>query len=226
MHVVAASDPLIDAASWIQSTNDLKDALTTTGWQNPAEFVFESAALVRAMEDPSRMKSSHRFLALERLGMMDRPVQVGMHLSTQELQIILARMSILDRGSAYTTEQAASLLGLSASDVTALASAGSLYGFETGREIVFPGWQFSVDPSGSRAAPISDALASIIAFIPIGAVPGLVRAVMTLDNPMIPKRGGMPASPRQHLLEGGSYRPVAATLSYFLEGSLDRFMGL
>lgn len=224
--MAAASDPLFDPASWAQSIDDLKDALAYAGWENPANFVFESAALVRAMQDPSRMKSTHRFLALERLGMLDRPVEAGMHLSTQELQIILARMSIIDRGSAYTAEETASLLRLSVSDVIGLASAGSLYAFETGRGLVFPDWQFSVDPSGSKAAPISDTLASIITCIPLEAVPGLVRAVMTLDNPLIPRRRGMPPSPRQHLIEGGSYRPVAATLSYFLEGSLDRFVGL
>lgn len=224
--MVATNDPPIDPTGWTQSTDDLKDALATAGWQNPAEFVLEVAAVVRAMQEPSRMKSTHRFLALERLGMMDRPVETGMHLSTQELQIVLARMSIIDRGTAYTAEKTAAMLKLRTLDVSGMASAGSLYAFETSRKLVFPDWQFTVDPSGSRAAPISDALAPIIASIPVEAVPGLVRAVMTLENPMIPKRKGMPASPRQHLLEGGSYRPVAATLSYFLEGSLDRFLGL
>lgn len=224
--MTASSDPLTDPASWAESVGELMDALVAAGWQDPAEFVFETAALVRAMQEPSRMRSTHRFLALERLGMMDRPVEAGMHLSSHELQIVLARMSTIDLGSSYTAEETASLLELSVAEVTASALSGSLYAFETGRSLRFPDWQFALETPPGRAAPISDALATVIASIPLETVPGLVRGVMTLDNPMIPKRRGMPTSPRQYLMDGGSARPVAATLSYFLDGSLDRFLGL
>jgi hypothetical protein len=227
MRPSAAEDSIdSDDAQWQIAVEDLSRALADVGWKNRAEFAHESAALLRAMATPSRLHATHRFLAIERLGMQDRAVEWGMKLTADELLIVLARMSIIDRSRSYSAEELSSLLGWALSEVELAGREGSLYAYTAGTRLLFPEWQFDINLRAGSATVISEDLPALVALIPDSAVPGLVRAVMTLECPMIPKRSGRPVSARDHLSAGGSFRPVAAALLYFLDGSLNRFFAV
>lgn len=227
MNAPAGSNVLVpEEIEWRAAMDDLSQALEDVGWSDRVEFARESAALLRAMATPSRLQAAHRFLALERLGMQDRALKWGMDLTADELLVVFARMSTVERTMSYSAEDVASLMDWDLSDVHTAARSGALYAYDAGNRLLFPAWQFNVNAADGHATLISDHLSDVIAAVPDNAVPGLVRAVMTLECPMIPKLGGRVVSAREYLLHGGSHRPVAAALLYFLDGSLNRYFTL
>ncbi|MGI8752540.1 MAG: hypothetical protein ACR2MN_09550 [Acidimicrobiales bacterium] len=97
------------------------------------------------------------------------------------------------------SEDVAKLLGVSVSRVSHRYKEGSLYGFKTGGQILFPGWQF-------HHAETIPHLAAVVAALDPDAPAVLVRRFMEHPTNSVGIDEAM--SPRDWLLAGGASAPV------------------
>ncbi|BDZ50519.1 hypothetical protein GCM10025867_48170 (plasmid) [Frondihabitans sucicola] len=190
---------------------------------DPVDTVNDLSSILEALSVNSLgLKKAHHLLLLERLTMEERPSRLNGHLEADDIREILARMSFLDVGMSLTPNEVASLLGCSTRVVLDDIEWGRLHAIRAADRYLLPSWQFEFTSDGRSAKVITQQMEMIVAAIPPEIPAAFTRAIMTLDDPTLPRRGKDHLSPRDFLLSGGSARPVAATLLRYLEGSSER----
>lgn len=187
----------------------LESAIASLGLP-PIDAIEDLAALIEDVRRPSQMDVESRHLFLEWLGAQDAVVRSSGRLSHRDLMSVFARRSAVESLNALTVERAAKALGVSTSACQRLLDTGQLWSYNLGNGPRVPTWQMTRRVPGGPAILISEMLNIVVAAIPPGESPALIRHLLTLENAALQDANGRALSPRRWLLAGMQPWPVAS----------------
>ncbi|MBT1631646.1 hypothetical protein [Curtobacterium flaccumfaciens] len=160
-------------------------------------------------------------MTLEWLGARDRSSFDGRKLRHRDLLSVICRMTAVDVVTSLDIDDTGALLELSRSEIVSLLESGHLWSYDAGAGIRIPTWQLVRDSSSEPVRLLGSSLSAVVAAIPPSASPGLVRRLMTTEDPSLATRADAALTPAEWIARGHSHWPVMAILLRYLTGSSD-----